>query len=76
MEARSSDPTQCEKGERWGCLSQDRPSRFVIAWVSGPREETLIREVEAATRRRTKGQVGIRYVSDGWEPYMTTIKQT
>jgi hypothetical protein len=30
----------------------------------------------ATTRRRTKGRVGIRYVSDGWEPYVTTIKET
>lgn len=26
------------------------------------------------TRKRTKGQVGIPYLSDGWEPYETTIK--
>lgn len=25
------------------------------------------------TRERTKGQVGIPYVSDGWEPYVTTM---
>jgi hypothetical protein len=57
-------------------LSQDRASRFVVAWASGPREETLAKEVVATTRQRTKGQVGIPYVSDGWEPYVTIIKAT
>lgn len=35
----------------------------------------MAREVVATTRRRTRGHVGIRYVSDGWEPYATTIKE-
>jgi hypothetical protein len=48
----------------------------VVAWTSGPREENLAETVVKATRRRTKGQVGIPYVSDGWEPYVTTIKNT
>jgi hypothetical protein len=46
----------------------------VVAWASGPREETLAAKVVASTRRRTKGQVGIPYLSDGWEPYVTSIK--
>jgi hypothetical protein len=57
-------------------LSQDRASRFVVAWAGGPREKTLAREVVTATRRRTKGRVGIPYISDGWEPYAPTIKET
>jgi hypothetical protein len=48
----------------------------VVAWASGPREERLAQEVVATTRKRTKGQVGIPYVSDGWEPYVTTITTT
>jgi hypothetical protein len=48
----------------------------VVAWASGPREETLAETVVAATRQRTKGRVGIPYVSDGWEPYVTTIQAT
>jgi hypothetical protein len=39
-----------------------------------PREETLAESVVTTTRQRTKGQVGLAYVSDGWEPYVTTIK--
>jgi hypothetical protein len=34
----------------------------------------LAEKVVTTTRRRTKGQVGIPYVSDGWEPYGSTIK--
>jgi hypothetical protein len=35
----------------------------------------LAETVVATTRRRTKGRVGIPYVSDGWEPYVTTIRR-
>jgi hypothetical protein len=55
-------------------MSQERASRFVVAWASGPREEALAGEVVATTRGRTKGQVGVPYVSDGWEPYAETIR--
>jgi IS1 family transposase len=57
-------------------LSVDRASRFVVAWASGPREETLAQRVVTTTRRRTKKQAGIPYVSDGWAPYAETIKAT
>lgn len=33
----------------------------------------MAEEVVTTTRKRTKGQVGIAYVSDGWEPYVATI---
>jgi IS1 family transposase len=56
-------------------MSQDRPSRFVVAWASGPREAPLAETVVRTTRRRTKDQVGISYVSDGWRPYRETVKQ-
>ena len=48
----------------------------MVAWASGPRDETLAQQVVATTRRRTKGQVGISYVSDGWEPYSEVIGRT
>jgi hypothetical protein len=34
----------------------------------------LAKKVVQTTRQRTKGQVGIPYLSDGWEPYETAIK--
>jgi hypothetical protein len=51
-------------------------SRFVVAWASGPREETLAEAVVATTRRRTAGQVGIPDVSDRWKPYEETVRTT
>jgi IS1 family transposase len=55
-------------------VSVDRASRFVVAWASGPREEALAEAVVAMTRKRTAGQVGIPYVSDGWKPYAETVR--
>jgi hypothetical protein len=46
-----------------------------VAWASGPREDTLARTVVAATRRRTRGYVGVAYLSDGWAPYPAAIKE-
>jgi len=57
-------------------MSIDRASRFVVAWTSGPREETLAGTVVATTRKRTPGQVGIPYMSDGWKPYAETVRTT
>jgi hypothetical protein len=48
----------------------------VVAWASGPRAEELADAVVATTRRRTRGQAGIPYLSDGWQPYEATIKAT
>jgi hypothetical protein len=57
-------------------MSIDRAGRFVIAWASGPREETLAETVVATTRQRTAGHVGIPYVSDGWNPFAEAIRTT
>jgi len=38
--------------------------------------EALAEDVITQTRTRTKGQIGIAYVRDGWEPYVTTILRT
>jgi hypothetical protein len=62
-----------EQGAHWGCLTQDRPSRFVVAWVDGPRDETLTQDAVATTRQRTKDHVGIGYVTTGWTPYAEVI---
>jgi IS1 family transposase len=36
----------------------------------------LARAVVATTRRRTKGQTGVPYLTDGWTPYAETIKES
>ena len=47
-----------------------------MAWTSGPRLETLAQTIVTKTRQRTRGHIGISYVSDGWKPYAETIKAT
>ena len=57
-------------------MSIDRPSRFVVAWASGPRTAALAERVVRSTRARTAGQAGSAWISDGWEPYAETITDT
>jgi hypothetical protein len=54
-------------------LSQDRASRFVVAWAAGPRTADLADAVVTATRARTAGQAGVPWISDGWAAYAETI---
>jgi hypothetical protein len=44
---------QPDEGERWGCLVQDRDSRFVVACASGPVGEDLIEQAVTLTVERT-----------------------
>jgi hypothetical protein len=62
-------------GQRWGCLSQDRGSRFVIAWAAASTEEAAAPPVIHATRQRTNGQIGCAFVSDGNPVYAEQIKK-
>jgi hypothetical protein len=55
-------------------VNVDRASRFVIAWTAGPREAALAEPVVRQTRARTAGQLGVPWVSDGWEPYGDLIE--
>jgi IS1 family transposase len=54
-------------------VSVDRPSRFVVAWASGPRTADLADRVAQTTRARTVGQAGIPWISDGWTAYAEVI---
>lgn len=56
-------------------MSIERPSRLVVAWASGPRDERVARAVVGATRERTAGRVGIGWNSDSWEPYAAVIDE-
>ena len=64
-----------EVGPRWGCLSQDRASRFVVAWAFGPTEDELAPEVVRLTRQRTHAQAGASWVSDGRKAYEKAIRR-
>lgn len=63
-----------ECGPRWGCLSQDRKSRFVVAWKFGANEDEAAPEVVRQTRERTAGRAGVVWVSDGKGAYETWVK--
>ncbi len=62
-------------GSRWGCLSQDRKSRFVVAWNFGGSEEQAAPEVVRQTRERTAGRAGIVWVSDGSGSYEKWVRR-
>lgn len=48
----------------------------MVAWAAGRRTADLAAAVVRATRARTAGQAGVRWVSDGWEAYADTIWDT
>lgn len=62
-------------GPRWGCLSIDPSSRFVVAWSSGSSEEEAAPEVIRLTRWRTRGQAGVIWVSDGRAIYRREVRR-
>ena len=62
-------------GQRWGCLSQDRQSRFVIAWAAASTEEEAAPPVVRMTRKRTYAQIGCAWISDGNPVYAEQIKK-
>jgi IS1 family transposase len=56
-------------------MSVERASRFVIAWASGPRDQTLAEKIVTTTRDRLdRGRV-VTFVTDGWEAYETAVKR-
>ncbi len=59
-------------GERWGCVIQDRQSRFVVAHASGRHEEALAAEAISKTHARSRGQPA-SWCSDGWRAYPKAI---
>jgi transposase InsO family protein len=67
----SASPTG---GERWGCFTIDRGSRFIVAWAAGRRTADLAQRVVRTTRTRTAGQAGIGWISDGWVEYELAIR--
>ena len=48
----------CRDRTRWGCLSVDRATRFVVAWAFAGSEDAAAPQVVAQTRRRTAFGVG------------------
>lgn len=61
-------------GRHWGCISVDRPTRFVAAWALAASEDEAAPQVVAQTRRCTWGQCGWPWVSDGWAVYRQELR--
>jgi len=62
-------------GARWCCLSQHRKSRFVVGCQVAASEVAAARKVVPQTRKRTAGQRGIRWISDGHRAYNQIIRK-
>src|SRR6266702_7167494 len=65
---------QPDEGERWGCLVQDRDSRFVVACATGPLSEELIEQAVSTTLQRTQ-QRPLGWFSDGWHGYGSILER-
>ena len=52
-ESQNATEEQSDEGERWGCLVQDRDSRDVPAYATGPLGENLIERAVTTTVKRT-----------------------
>ena len=65
---------QSDEGERWGCLIQDRASRFVVACSSGALNEDLIERAVSSTVERTH-QRPLCWFSDGWQGYPSILER-
>ena len=62
-------------GARWCCLSQHRKTRFVVGCQVATSEVEAARKVVPQTRKRTAGQRGIRWMSDGHRAYNKYIRK-
>ena len=63
---------QPDEGERWGCLVQDRTSRFVVACATGQLNDDLIKQAVAITVQRNH-QRPLSWFSDGWHGYRSIL---
>jgi len=53
----------------------DRATRFVVAWAFAGSEDAAAPQVVAQTRRRTAGQAGVSWLSDGRSVYRQEVKR-
>src|SRR5258708_32201732 len=49
-------PDEADAGERWGCLVQDRPSRFIAACATGRLGDELVERALTLTAARAQGR--------------------
>src|SRR5258708_23013567 len=65
-------PDEANAGERWGCLVQDRPSRFIAACATGCLGDELVERAVTLTVARTRGRP-LNWCSDGWRGYAAIL---
>jgi len=65
-------PDEANAGERWGCLVQDRPSRFIAACATGCLGDELVERAVTLTVARTQGRP-LNWCSDGWRGYAAIL---
>lgn len=73
VETRRDDAA--EVGPRWGCLSQERSSRFVVSWNAAASEDEAAPAVVQQTRERTAARKGVQWISDGRPVYEREIRR-
>ena len=71
---KNGEPDEADAGERWGCLVQDRPSRFIAACATGRIGDDLVERAVTLTVSRTQGR-GLTWCSDGWRGYTAILKR-
>lgn len=71
---KNGEPDEANAGARWGCLVQDRPSRFIAACATGRIGDDLVERAVTLTVRRTQGSA-LTWCSDGWRGYPAILTQ-
>lgn len=65
---------QADQGERWGCLVQDRESRFIVSCATGSLNEDLIAQAVNEVVERTHHRP-LCWLSDGWHGYASILQR-
>jgi hypothetical protein len=69
---KNGTPEEADAGQRWGCLVQDRPSRFIAARATGRIGDDLVEQAVTLTVSRTQGRA-LTWCSDGWRGYAAIL---
>src|SRR5258708_2057461 len=69
---KNGEPDEADAGARWGCLVQDRPSRFIAACATGRIGDDLVERAVTLTVTRTHRRP-LSWCSDGWRGYATIL---
>jgi len=75
LSKKNGAPDETDAGERWGCLVQDRPSRFIAACATGRIGDDLVERAVTLTVTRTQGRP-LDWCSDGWRGSAEILTRT